>query len=177
MSRIGKNPVAIPAGVTVTMADEKISVKGKLGELSAHASREVDVKVESDKVVVLRKNQTKFSHAMWGTMTVLIKNMVTGVSAGFTKKLVIEGIGLKAAASGNTLKMNLGYSHEINYEVPKGIKVATPSPTTIEVSGIDRRLVGEVAAKIRGYRPPEPYKGKGVRYEGEYVPRKQGKKK
>jgi large subunit ribosomal protein L6 len=177
MSRVGKNPVAMPAGVTATLEGLELKVKGKLGELSLPLRNEVLVKVADGKVSVAPNGTSKFARAMWGTTRANIANMIKGVSSGFVKKLEIAGIGYKAAAQGNVLKLNLGYSHDINFTVPEGIKVVTPSPTTIEVSGINRELVGETAAKIRGYRGPEPYKGKGVHYEGEYIVRKQGKKK
>ena len=177
MSRIGKYPVAVPSGVTVTMAGAKVTIKGKLGEMNLVTPDEVETSLEDGKVWVKPKKETKRARALWGTTRANINNMVQGVSAGFKKTLDITGVGYKAQAQGRKLNLNLGFSHDVIYDVPEGIEVKTPVPTQVEISGANRQRVGQVAAEIRAYRPPEPYKGKGVRYEGEYVRRKEGKKK
>ncbi len=177
MSRVGKYPVPVPAGVTVTMAGKTLSVKGKLGELSLHITDDVETKVEDGKVSVSAKNETKRARAQWGTTRATINNMVKGVSQGYKKVLDITGVGFKAAAQGKKLTLNLGFSHDVIYAVPEGIEVKTPVPTQIEVSGANRQRVGQVAAEIRGYKRPEPYKGKGIRYSDETILRKEGKKK
>lgn len=178
MSRVGKQPVAIPSGVTVTVASGEVAVKGGKGELKTKLSPEVTVEVADGRVIVLPVNkEDKRSRAMWGTTRNQVNNMVEGVSKGFSVKLEIQGVGFRAAADKNYLTLSLGFSHEIKFAIPTGIAIACPKPTEIIVSGFDKRLVGQVAAEIRSLRKPEPYKGKGVRYEGEYVRQKEGKKK
>jgi large subunit ribosomal protein L6 len=177
MSRVGKNPVAIPSGVTVTLNGRQLSVKGKLGELKLNTSDEVETSVKDNKVWVKAKSETKRARAQWGTTRALVNNMVKGVSEGYKRVLDINGVGLKAAAQGKKLNLNLGFSHEVNFQLPPGIEVKTPTPTQIEITGADRQVVGQVAANIRGYTRPEPYKGKGIKYAEETVLRKEGKKK
>ena len=177
MSRIGKHPVKMPAGVSADIKAGEIIVKGKLGELKTHIPHGVTVKQENDEIVVVPVSEDKEHRMLWGTVRANINNMVKGVSEGYTRKLELIGVGYKAQAQGQVLKLSLGYSHDINYDVPAGIKAATPQPTQIELSGIDKQLLGQVASEIRSYRSPEPYKGKGVKYEEETVLRKVGKKK
>ncbi|MBQ9738554.1 MAG: 50S ribosomal protein L6 [Alphaproteobacteria bacterium] len=177
MSRICKHPVKMPEGVTATISAEEIVIKGKLGELKTHIPYGVTVKQENNEVVVAPISQNKEHRMLWGTVRANINNMVKGVSEGFTRKLELIGVGYKAQAQGQVLKLSLGFSHDINYQIPAGVKVATPQPTAIELSGIDKQLLGQVASEIRSYRSPEPYKGKGVKYEEETVLRKVGKKK
>ncbi|MBS3848127.1 50S ribosomal protein L6 [Devosia sp. J2-20] len=177
MSRTGKQPVAPVSGVTVTIDGRTVTAKGPKGELSIVLMDVVNVENGADGVVVSPANDTRFARAAWGTTRALIQNMVTGVSAGFEKKLAIQGVGYRAALQGKDIKLSLGFSHEVIYEAPKGITLTVPVPTEIVVTGIDKQQVGQVAAEIRAWRKPEPYKGKGVRYAGEYVFRKEGKKK
>ena len=177
MSRVGKHPVAVPSGVTVEIANRILKAKGKLGELSLELSDEVEAKLEDGKVVVTPRSETKRARTLWGTTRALVNNMVGGVSKGFSKTLEINGVGYRAQVQGKNLQLQLGYSHDIVYPIPEGITVTTPRPVEVVVSGIDRQRVGQVAAEIRGFRPPEPYKGKGVKYAGEYIFRKEGKKK
>jgi len=177
MSRIGKHPVEIPKGVTVALAGRTITAKGKLGELKLDLTDEVDATVADGHVTVVPRSDTKQSRTMWGTTRALLNNMVHGVSAGFTRRLEINGVGYRAAVQGSDLTLQLGYSHEIKYKIPKGITIVAEKPTTLVVSGADRQRVGQVAAEIRGYRGPEPYKGKGIKYEDETIVRKEGKKK
>ncbi len=177
MSRVGKYPVSIPSGVTVTMAGKTVTVKGKLGELKLDTSDDVDTSVTDGKVWVKAKSETKRARAQWGTTRATINNMVKGVSQGYKKTLDINGVGFKAAAQGKKLTLNLGFSHDVIYDIPAGIEVKTPTPVQIEVSGADRQKVGQVAAEIRGYKQPEPYKGKGIKYSDEFILRKEGKKK
>ncbi|MEK9673822.1 MAG: 50S ribosomal protein L6 [Rhodospirillaceae bacterium] len=177
MSRIGKNPVQIPDGVSVELAGTTIKAKGKLGELSETLIDEVILSKVDDTIVVKPANDTKRSVAMWGMARSKIQNIVDGVSEGFTKALDITGVGYRAAMQGNALVLQLGFSHEVKYPVPVGIKISCPEQTQIVIEGADKQKVGQVAAEIRAYRPPEPYKGKGVRYAGEYILRKEGKKK
>jgi len=177
MSRVGKYPVEIPAGVTVALAGNVLTAKGKLGELTLTLTDLVETKVEGNKVSVEPKTKAAQARMMWGTTRALVANMVHGVSAGFAKTLEINGTGYRAAVQGTKLVMNLGYSHEIAYSIPPGVKITTPRPTAITVEGSDKRLVGQVAAELRSFRPPEPYKGKGVKYENEVIRRKEGKKK
>ncbi len=179
MSRIGKQPVVVPAGVEIDLAECSIKVTGKLGKLSYSFDHKVIVnynKAES-KIVVAPKGTDKKERAMWGLSRTLINNMIVGVSQGFTKILEINGVGYKAAVNGNILTMFLGYSHDIKYIIPKGIDIKCPKPTQIDIFGYDKQLVGEVAALIRSLRKPEPYKGKGVKYSDEVIVRKVGKKK
>src|SRR5690554_2139819 len=177
MSRTGKQPVAPVSGVTVTIDGRNVSVKGPKGEMSIVLMDVVNAENGADGVVVTPANDTRFARAAWGTTRALIQNMVTGVSAGFEKKLAIQGVGYRASMQGKDVKLLLGFSHEVVYEIFKGITIAVPAPTEIVISGIDKQAVGQVAAEIRAWRKPEPYKGKGVRYAGEYVFRKEGKKK
>lgn len=177
MSRIGKHPVKLPAGVTATISADEIIVKGKLGELKAKVPAGVSLKHENDEIVVSPVSDSKEHRMLWGTMRANIQNMVIGVSEGFKRKLELIGVGYKAQAQGAKLKLSLGYSHDIDYEMPQGVQCATPQPTVIELTSADKQLVGQVASEIRSYRSPEPYKGKGVKYEEETVLRKVGKKK
>jgi len=177
MSRIGKKPVAIPSGVTAKVEGQKVSVKGAKGELSFVVPDDVDVKFENNEIKVDPRHETKRARALWGTSRAQVSNLVVGVTKGFEKKLEITGVGYKAAVAGKNLQLSLGYSHDVNYPIPAGIAVVTPKPTEIMVSGIDKRQVGQVAAEIRAYRGPEPYKGKGVKYADEFIFRKEGKKK
>jgi large subunit ribosomal protein L6 len=177
MSRIGKRPVPLPSGVTATTEGQILSVKGPKGTLSLQMREEIKYDISEDGISVQPANETKQARAFWGMQRTLVQNLVTGVSEGFTKVLEITGVGYRATAQGKTLKLQLGYSHDVNVEVPEGIEVKTPDNTTVEVSGIDRQKVGQVAAEIRRWRKPEPYKGKGIKYRGEYIFRKEGKKK
>jgi large subunit ribosomal protein L6 len=174
MSRIGKKPVALPKGVTASVDGQTVKVKGPKGELSVKLVQEVSAKVDEHGITI--KNQER-ADQMWGLSRSLVNNLVTGVTQGFTQKLEILGVGYRAAVQGKVLNLQLGFSHDVPYAIPPGITIVTEKPTSIAISGIDKQLVGQVAAEIRGWRPPEPYKGKGVRYEGEYVRRKEGKKK
>ena len=177
MSRVGKKPVAVPAGVTASVTGQHVKVKGAKGELSFSAPDEVVVAMDNGQITVTPKGQDKRSRAMWGMSRAQVANLRVGVSNGFEKKLEITGVGYKAAVQGKILKLSLGYSHDIDYEIPAGITIVTPKPTEINISGIDKQVVGQTAAEIRDYRGPEPYKGKGVRYAGEFIFRKEGKKK
>ncbi len=175
MSRIGKLPIAIPSGVQVNVTPTQVSVKGPKGTLKVETRGHVDVKIEDGKIVVLRWNDQRQSRAYHGLYQRLIQNSVTGVTTGYKKELEIQGVGYKAAVQGKKLVLNLGHSHPIEVDPPSGITLSAPKPTEVIIEGIDKQLVGQVAANIRGHRPPEPYKGKGVRYKGEYVRRKVGK--
>jgi len=177
MSRIGKKPVAVPSGVTATLADHALTVKGPKGELSLAFVPEVAVAHEEDNIIVTPVDETKRARSMWGMQRTLVANMFEGVTKGFSKKLEINGVGYRAQMKGSALNLQLGFSHDVEFPVPQGLKIETPDQTTIVISGIDKQLVGETAAKIREYRKPEPYKGKGIKYEGEYIFRKEGKKK
>jgi len=177
MSRVGKNPVNIPSGVTVTLNGALLTVKGKLGELKLDTSEDVLTEVKDNKVWVKAKSDSKRSRSQWGTTRALVSNMVKGVSEGYKRVLEINGVGLKAAAQGKKLNLSLGFSHDVNFDVPAGIEIKTPTPTSIEITGADRQRVGQVAAEIRGYKGPEPYKGKGIKYAEETILRKEGKKK
>jgi len=177
MSRIGKVPVPLPSGVTATTAEGMLSVKGPKGTLQLQMREEISYVVEGDGIVVKPANETKAARAFWGMQRTLVQNLVTGVTEGFTKTLEISGVGYRAAAQGKNLRLQLGYSHDVNVEVPEGLTVATPDPTTVVISGNDRQRVGQLAAEIRRWRKPEPYKGKGIKYRGEYIFRKEGKKK
>jgi len=177
MSRIGKYPVTIPSGVEVELAGQTLTAKGRLGALSLMLSNEVTTSVVDGAVTVAPKNETKHSRAMWGTTRALINNMVTGVSTGFSVNLEINGVGYRAQVQGSTLNLQLGYSHDIPFPIPDDVRIACERPTLITVSGADRQRVGQIAADIRAYRPPEPYKGKGIKYATETVRRKEGKKK
>ena len=177
MSRVGKNPVAIPAGVNVEVSGGKLSAKGKLGILTLGLSSEVTVTVENGQVSVQPVGATKRARMMWGTTRNLVRNMVTGVATGYSKSLEINGVGYRAAVQGKELILQLGYSHEIKYPIPEGITVKAEKPTALTISGADRQKVGQVAAEIRSFRGPEPYKGKGIKYDTETILRKEGKKK
>ncbi|WP_353233563.1 50S ribosomal protein L6 [Diaphorobacter ruginosibacter] len=177
MSRVGKSPVTVPQGVDVSMNDNQISVKGAGGNLSLTPNALVKVTLEDGKLTFVPANESREANAMSGTMRQLVNNMVVGVSKGFEKKLTLIGVGFKAAASGSKLNLAVGYSHPVNFEMPAGITVATPSPTEIVLKGADRQRVGQLAAEIRAVRPPEPYKGKGIRYADEKVVIKETKKK
>ncbi len=177
MSRIGKRPVALPSGVTATTEGQILSVKGPKGMLQLQMRDEIRYDIGEDGISVQPANATKEARAFWGMQRTLVQNLVTGVSEGFTKVLEITGVGYRAAAQGKNLRLQLGYSHDVNVPVPDGIEIKTPDATTVEISGIDRQKVGQVAAEIRRWRKPEPYKGKGIKYRGEYIFRKEGKKK
>ena len=177
MSRVGKKAVAIPTGVTANVEGQTVKVKGPKGALQVVLHDDVTAKVDKDGVRIDPRVETNRSRAQWGTSRTLVANLIAGVTKGFEQKLEIAGVGYRAAVQGKTLQLQLGFSHDINYPIPEGIVIATPKPTEIVISGIDRRKVGQVAAEIRGFRPPEPYKGKGVKYVGEYIFRKEGKKK
>ena len=177
MSRVGKNPVAVPDGVDVNLSGQLVAVKGPKGELSATLSNLVSVSQDDEGLSVKPVEDTQTARSFWGLSRSLVENLVVGVSEGFNRKLILQGVGYRAQVQGQTLKLALGFSHDIDFPVPQGISVECPSQTEIIVSGIDKQKVGQVASKIRAYRPPEPYKGKGVRYDDEYVYRKEGKKK
>ena len=177
MSRIGKVPVAIPGGVTAAAADGVLTVKGPKGTLTLSMRDEISYVVEDGRILVRPANDSKAARAFWGMQRTLVSNLVIGVTEGYTKVLEITGVGYRANAQGRNLKLQLGYSHDVDFPVPEGIEIKTPDNTTVEVSGIDRQKVGQVAAEIRRWRKPEPYKGKGIKYQGEYVFRKEGKKK
>ena len=177
MSRIGKKPVAVPNGVTVTIDGQTVKAKGPKGELQTQLVDLVTVKLEDGEVTVSPVDQSKPARSAWGMSRTLISNIITGVTEGFTKKLEINGVGYRAAVQGQGLQLNLGYSHDVVYPIPQGIDIKTPKPTEIEISGIDKQQVGQVAAEIRAWRPPEPYKGKGIKYATETIFRKEGKKK
>jgi large subunit ribosomal protein L6 len=177
MSRIGKHPVAIPEGVAVDLAGQVLTAKGRLGTLSLAVSNEVTATIADGAVTITPNSESKRARAMWGTTRALVNNMVTGVDAGFTRNLDINGVGYRAAVQGQTLTLQLGYSHEVPYPIPPDVQIACERPTMIAVSGADRQRVGQVAAEIRAFRPPEPYKGKGIKYRDETIRRKEGKKK
>ncbi|MCA1455983.1 50S ribosomal protein L6 [Bradyrhizobium sp. BRP22] len=177
MSRIGKRPVAIPSGVTATVDGQTVKVKGPKGQLQFVVHDDVEVKFENGQVKVAPRVKTNRAQAMYGTARAQVANLVEGVTKGFEKKLEITGVGYRAAMQGKNLQLALGYSHDVIYPIPEGISIAVPKPTEITVSGIDPQRVGQVAAEIRAYRPPEPYKGKGVKYANEFIFRKEGKKK
>ena len=177
MSRVGKKPVAVPAGVTAKVEGQTVSVKGGKGALDFTVPDDVEVALADGQLTVKPRSDTKRAQAMWGMSRAMLANLVTGVSAGFEKRLEITGVGYKAAVQGKKLVLSLGYSHDINYPIPDGIDIKATKPTELVVSGIDRREVGQICSEIRAYRPPEPYKGKGVKYAGEFIFRKEGKKK
>jgi large subunit ribosomal protein L6 len=177
MSRIGKHPVAVPAGTTVSVEGQTISAKGKLGELSAVLHNAVTVSMEDGSIVVKPREMDRQGRSLWGTSRTMVANLVKGVSEGFTERLEINGVGYRAALDGSILNLQLGYSHDIKYAVPKEIKVVVETPTSIQISGADKQKVGQLASEIRAFRLPEPYKGKGVKYASETIRRKEGKKK
>jgi large subunit ribosomal protein L6 len=177
MSRIGKKPVAIPAGVTATTEGQTLSVKGPKGTLSLQMVDEINYDIAEGGISVQPANDSQKARAFWGMQRTLVQNLVTGVTEGFTKTLEITGVGYRAAMQGKNLRLQLGYSHDVNIAVPEGLTVATPDPTTVIISGNDRQKVGQLAAEIRRWRKPEPYKGKGIKYRGEFIFRKEGKKK
>ena len=177
MSRIGKKPVAVPAGVSVALDGQTLKVKGKKGELTLKLLDDLVAKVEKDKVALSPKTVTKRSKMMWGLQRSLLANMMVGVSNGFQESLEINGVGFRAAVAGKELQLQLGFSHEVKFPIPPGIEIKAEKPTLLHVSGADKQLVGQVAAEIRSLRRPEPYKGKGIKYAGEAIRRKEGKKK
>lgn len=177
MSRIGKHPVPVPAGVDVAVNGQEVTAKGKLGSLSLTLIDDISAKLEDGKVVVAPANDSKRARVMWATSRTLVNNMVVGVSQGFTINLEINGVGYRASVQGKELVMQLGYSHDVKYPIPEGITIKCDKPTAISVSGYDKQKVGQVAAEIRGWKKPEPYKGKGIKYDTETVLRKEGKKK
>jgi len=177
MSRIAKYPVSVPKGVEFTVASGQISIKGPLGTLARAADPNVEVKKDGEQIVFKALGNSNHANAMSGTMRALVANMVAGVTKGFERKLTLVGVGFRAQAQGDKLNLALGYSHPVVHQMPKGIKVATPTQTEIVISGVDKQLVGQVAAEVRAYRPPEPYKGKGVRYRDEVIVLKETKKK
>ena len=177
MSRIGKKPITIPGGVTATISEGLLAVKGPKGALTMPLRDEISYVVEDSGIIVKPANATKQARAFWGMQRTMVQNLVTGVTDGFTKVLEITGVGYRATAQGKTLKLQLGYSHDIEFPVPEGIEIKTPDNTTVEITGIDKQKVGQVAAEIRRWRKPEPYKGKGIKYRGEFIFRKEGKKK
>jgi large subunit ribosomal protein L6 len=177
MSRIGKKPVPLPKGVTASVSGKTVSVKGPKGELKVTLVPEVEATVGADGVTITPKKEMERAAAMWGMSRTLVNNLVVGVTQGFTTKLEIQGVGYRAQVAGKNLNLQLGFSHDVAYPIPAGITITAEKPTMLTVAGMDKQLVGQVAAEIRAYRKPEPYKGKGVRYEGEYVRRKEGKKK
>ncbi len=177
MSRVGKYPVEIPAGVQVALAGRVLTAKGKLGEMKLELTENVEAVVDGGKVAVNPRDKSAPARMMWGTTRALVANMVKGVSEGFSKQMEITGTGYRAAVNGPNLVINLGFSHDVVFPIPQGITVFCEKPTSIKVSGMDKRLVGQVCAEIRAWRPPEPYKGKGVKFDGEAILRKEGKKK
>jgi large subunit ribosomal protein L6 len=177
MSRIGKVPVPLPGNVTATIEGSVLSVKGPKGTLTMPMLDDISYGIEEERIVVKPANETKRARSFWGMHRTLVQNLVTGVTEGFTKTLEITGVGYRAAMQGKNLRLQLGYSHDVNIEVPEGLEVKTPDQVTVEISGNDRQRVGQLAAEIRRWRKPEPYKGKGIKYRGEYIFRKEGKKK
>lgn len=177
MSRVGKKPVPVPSGVSAKVDGQTIAVKGAKGELKFVAPEEVQVTMENNAIRVDPRTDSKRARAMWGMSRARISNLVLGVTQGFEKKLEITGVGYKAAVVGKNLQMTLGYSHDVHYPIPAGVTIVAPKPTEVTIAGFDKRQVGQVAAEIRALRPPEPYKGKGVKYAGEFIFRKEGKKK
>ena len=177
MSRIGKKPVIIPTGVSVAINDGEMTAKGPKGQLAMSLAQEIRYEIEGTEIRVNPANDSKRSRAFWGMQRTLVSNLVVGVSDGFTKVLEISGVGFRASVQGNVLKLQLGFSHDVNYDIPEGISIKTPDATTVEITGSDCQQVGQVAAEIRRWRRPEPYKGKGIKYRGEFIFRKEGKKK
>lgn len=177
MSRIGKKPVELPSGVTASVSGQTVEIKGPKGARSFHATDDVTIAVEENGVSVTPRGSSKRARQQWGMSRTMVANLVTGVTSGFKKELEITGVGYRAQMQGNVLKLNLGLSHDVDFPVPEGVTVTAPKPTEIIVEGTDQQLVGQVAANIREWRKPEPYKGKGIRYKGEFIFRKEGKKK
>ncbi len=177
MSRVGKNPVEIPDGVSVDIAGQIVTAKGKRGELSATMADDVEIGQEGNLISVKIRNDTLAARKIWGTSRSVINNLVVGVSEGFSRNLEINGVGYRAQLQGKELILQLGFSHEVRFPIPENIKIECPDQTHISISGADKQKVGQTAAEIRRFRPPEPYKGKGIKYEGEYIFRKEGKKK
>lgn len=177
MSRVGKNPVVLPQGVTANLNGQVIKIKGPKGELSLEVHNSIETKVDGSNITVAPRDEERQTRALWATMQRRIKNMVIGVSTGYEKSLEIEGVGYRSNLQGKELVLQLGFSHDIRYQIPEGITIAVDKQTAIKITGIDKEKVGQVAAEIRGYKPPEPYKGKGIHYVGEYIVRKEGKKK
>ena len=177
MSRIGKRPVPVPAGVTAAIEGKTLNVKGPKGTLAIDLADEVTYEIGDDGISVQPANDTKRARSFWGMQRTLVANLITGVTEGYTKQLLITGVGYRANVQGKNLKLQLGYSHDVDYAIPEGITIATPDQTTVNISGIDKQKVGQVAAEIRRWRKPEPYKGKGIKYAGEFIFRKEGKKK
>ncbi len=177
MSRIGKQAIELPNGVSATLDGQTVSVKGPKGALAHAAVDHVTVKIEDGSIKIAPRDASRKARAAWGMSRTMVANLVEGVTNGFERRLEINGVGYRAAVQGGNLQLSVGYSHEVKFAIPEGIKIECPKPTEIVVSGIDKQQVGQVAAEIRGFRPPEPYKGKGVKYAGEYVFRKEGKKK
>ena len=177
MSRIGKKAVTVPSGVTATVNGQEVAVKGPKGELKHVLADAMAAKLDKGRIEVAMREDTKEARAMWGMSRTMVANLMAGVTEGFTKKLEITGVGYRAAVQGSNVQLQLGYSHDVSYPIPKGIQVVCPKPTEIVITGIDKQKVGQVAAEIRRFRPPEPYKGKGVKYAGEFILRKEGKKK
>jgi large subunit ribosomal protein L6 len=177
MSRIGKKPVVVPAGVTAKVEGQTVTVKGAKGELSFVVPEDVSVELNDNAIKVDPRHETKRARALWGTSRARINNLVVGVTKGFEKKLEITGVGYKAVIAGKNVQLSLGYSHDITYPIPAGVTIVAPKPTELTITGIDKQQIGQIAAEIRDYRGPEPYKGKGVKYAGEFIFRKEGKKK
>ena len=177
MSRIGKRPVPLPSGVSASTEGQTLTVKGPKGALELQMRDEIRYDISDDGISVVPANDTKAARAFWGMQRTLVQNLVTGVTEGFSRTLEISGVGYRAQAQGRNLRLQLGYSHDVNFPVPEGVDVKTPDANTVEISGIDKQQVGQVAAEIRRWRKPEPYKGKGIKYRGEYIFRKEGKKK
>ena len=177
MSRIGKKPVAVPGGVTAAVNGQEVKVKGPKGELKHVLVDDIIAKLDKGEIEIAMREDTPNARAMWGMSRTLVANLVAGVTEGFTKKLEITGVGYRAAVQGSNVQLQLGYSHDVTFPIPQGIQVVCPKPTEIVITGIDKQKVGQVAAEIRRFRPPEPYKGKGIRYAGEFILRKEGKKK
>ncbi|MEK9899659.1 MAG: 50S ribosomal protein L6 [Rhodospirillaceae bacterium] len=177
MSRVGSSPVTVPDGTDIHINGQLVSAKGKLGELSVELPNDVEITQDNGELVVKPRSTSKRARMAWGTSRALVNNLVTGVSEGFSKKLEITGVGYRAAVQGKNLNLQLGFSHDVNFPIPEGISIDCEGQTTVVVSGMDKQAVGQVAAEIRSYRKPEPYKGKGIKYEGEYIIRKEGKKK
>jgi large subunit ribosomal protein L6 len=177
MSRIGKKPVSVPGGVTAAVNGQEVKIKGPKGELKHVLVDAIIAKLDQGEIEITMREDTKEARALWGMSRTLVFNLIAGVTDGFSKRLEITGVGYRAAVQGSNLQLQLGYSHDIAYPIPQGIQIVCPKPTEIVITGIDKQKVGQVAAEIRRFRPPEPYKGKGIRYAGEFIARKEGKKK